>query len=304
VNKLPNFFLIGAAKCGTTSLASYLEQHPDVFICPTKEPNYFALTGRTLPHPGPASPAVLQQLIYADTFTDFDQYQALFAGVRGEKAVGEASVRYIYYPETAARIHQRIPNARLVAVLREPVARLYSHYCMNVQYQLEPLPLLEAVAAEDERRAANWGWDWHYVNLGLYSRQLRRYFETFAREQIKVFLYDDFVAKPQEVYADICRHLGVDPGFVPDMSQRGKVPYWPKHLGLDRWLHWPHQIRPGIGRFIPRRLPRAVVSRLEQWNSVPIPKLDKSVHRQLAGRFHQEARELEELLGRKIPWYA
>lgn len=301
---LPNFFIIGAAKCGTTSLAQYLEQHPEVFICPTKEPNYFALTGRKLPHTGPASPAVLRQLIYADTVTDFDQYQALFHGVKNEKAVGEASVRYIYYPESAGRIRQAVPNARLVAVLREPVSRLYSHYCMNVQYQLEPLGLLDAVAAEPERRAANWGWDWHYVNMGLYARQLRHYFQTFDREQIKVFLYDDFVARPREVYADICRHIGVDPGFVPDMSQRGKVPYWPKHRGLDRWLHWPHQIRPGVGRFIPRWLPRSVVSRLEEWNSAPIPKLDKETQRQLAPNFHQDARELEELLGRKIPWYA
>jgi hypothetical protein len=301
---LPNFFILGAAKCGTTSLASYLEQHPQVFFCPIKEPNYFALVGRKIPQPGPVPPAVLQQFVYSDTITDFEEYQALFAGVNGEPAVGEASVRYLYYPEAAARIRRLVPPARLIAILREPVARLYSHYCMNVQYQLEPLDLIQAVAAEEERRAAGWGWDWHYVNLGLYAQQVRRYFDLFGREQVKVFLYDEFVADPSKVYAEICRHIGVDAAFVPDMSQRGKVPYWPRNRALDRWLHWPHHLRTGVTRFIPRWLPAPVVSRLKQWNSAPIPKLDKGTHRELTRHFLEDARELGELLGRNIPWYA
>jgi Sulfotransferase family len=293
---LPNFLIIGAAKSGTTSLAVYLEQHPEIFFCPFKEPNYFALAGQKLPQPGPVPPRVLYKLLYEDSVTDFRQYQSLFDSVRDEKAIGEASVRYLYYPEAASRIHERIPEARLVVILREPVSRLYSHYCMNVQNQLEPLGLADALAEEEARRAAGWGWDWHYLNLGFYARQLRRYYRLFDRERIKVFLYDEFLEKPLAVFTEICRHIGVDPHFVPEMSYRGKVAYRPKNLALDRWLHWPRAVRPGIGRLVPRWLPQSVVSRLEEWNSIPVPRLTTS--------YREDVMELEELLGRRIPWYA
>jgi hypothetical protein len=281
-----------------------LDQHPDVFVCPGKEPSYFALAGQKLPPPGPASPEIISELWYSHCVTDYASYLSLFETVHTEKAIGDASVRYLYYPEAARRIKEAIPQVRLVAILREPVARLYSHYCMNVQFQFEPLSLREAIAAEECRRAANWGWDWHYVNMGLYSKQLKRYFDLFNREQIKVLLYDDFVKKPLAVVHEICRHIGVDDHFVPDMSSRSKVAYWPKNLALDQWLHWPRPSRIGIGRFVPRRLPKGILEWLERWNSAPIPKLDPGLRRDLSRLFHEDVRELEERLGRKIPWYA
>jgi hypothetical protein len=302
--RLPNFLIIGAAKSGTTSLAAYLEQHSEVFFCPEKEPNYFALAGESLPHAGPASPETLYELIYAYSVTDYQEYLSLFEGVGGQKAIGEASVRYLYYPEAPRRIRSEIPDVRLVAILREPVSRLYSHYCMNVQYQLEPLSLPDAIAEEKARAEANWGWDWHYVNMSLYSKQLKRYFDLFDRGQIKVFLYDDFVNEPLAVYQEICRHIGVDDRFIPDMSYRGKAAYRPRNLVIDRWLHWPRAAKTGLERYIPCRLPKKLFSRLERWNSVPVPRLDDKLRQRLTELFRDDVRELEELLGRRIPWYA
>lgn len=301
---LPNFLIIGAAKSGTTSLAAYLEQHPEIFFCPEKEPNYFALAGESLPQPGPGTPQARYELLHAWSVTGHDDYLALFNGVDGQKSTGEASVRYLYYPEAPRRIHAEMPDVRLVAVLREPASRLYSHYCMNVQNQLEPLGLREAISEEPARIHAGWGWDWHYVNVGLYGKQMQRYYNLFRREQIKVFFYDDFVKEPLAVFQEICRHIGVDDRFVPDMSHRGKVAYRPRYLALDRWLHWPKAARSGIDRFLPARLPKAIYSRLERWNSVPIPKLEPGFRRELQGLFGDDVRQLEDLLGRKVPWYA
>lgn len=301
---LPNFLIVGAAKSGTTSLQAYLDQHPDVFFSPSKEPNYFALTGIPLPQPGPAAPDVLYHLLYRHSVTDYEAYVSLFDGVGSEWAVGEASVRYLYYPEAPGRIHALLPDARLVAVLREPVSRLYSHYCMNVQYQLEPLDLQAAIEAEPSRREAAWGWDWHYVAIGRYAEQLDRYFALFDREQIKVVLYDDFVARPLDVFREICRHIGVDDGFVPDMSERGKVAYRARNLTLDRWLHWPNPLRASLERHFPRRLVSGAIGRLERWNSAPVPRLDRGLRTDLSRLFHEDVGHLEELLGRRIPWYA
>ena len=300
--RLPNFLIIGAAKSGTTSLASYLAQHPEVYVSPWKEPNYFALAGRELPLPGPVPPRVMFNLHYFHTATTFEQYEALFRGVRAEKAVGEASVRYLYYPEAAPRIKALLPDVRLVAILREPVSRLYSHYCMNVQHQLEPLPLREALAAEPERIAAGWGWDWHYVAVSSYAAQIRRYLDLFDRSQLKILLHDDLVAQPQATFQAICRHLGINDRFEPDMSERGKVAHQPRLLAVDRWLHWPSRTRRALEKALPRRLWRPAFARLRRWNSLPAPPLDPGLRAELAPRFRDEVRELEELLGRSIPW--
>lgn len=301
---LPNFMIIGAAKSGTTSLQAYLDQHPDVFFASCKEPNYFALAGKSVPHPGPAAPDVLYELIYRHCVLDHEAYVSLFDAVDDQRAIGEASVRYLYYPDAPARIREALPDVRLIAILREPVSRLYSHYCMNVQYQLEPLSLFDAIDAEESRRNANWGWDWHYVNVGRYGEQLGRYFETLDRRQLKVFLYDDFVERPLEVYNEVCRHIGVDDQFVPDMSERGKVAYRPNNLTLDRWLHWPNSVRARLQRHLPRRLVSGVISRLERWNRAPVPPLEPGVRRELSKLFRDDVERLEELLGRSIPWYS
>ena len=299
---LPSFLIIGAAKSGTTSLAEYLDQHPEVFFCPTKEPNYFAFAGETLPPPGPVSPEVLYELFYRYSVTDYGEYLSLFESVGQQKAIGEASVRYLYYEEAPRRIKEKIPDVRLIVILREPVSRLYSHYCMNVQYQLEPLSLPEAMAAEKARRDANWGWDWHYANVSLYFKQIKRYLDLFGRDQVKVFLYDDFVDKPLAVYQEICRHIGVSDRFVPDMSRRGMVSYRPKNFTLDRWLHWPNRARTLLRHYFPR-ITGSAISRLGRWNSGPVPRLDAVLRKELIGLFREDVERLGQLLDRKIPWY-
>jgi hypothetical protein len=241
-------------------------------------------------------------LLYFHTATTAETYQSLFRGAGDAAAVGEASVRYLYYPEAAERIHQTVPDARLVAILREPVSRLYSHYCMNVQHQLEPLPLLDAIAAEPARIAANWGWDWHYVTVSRYAPQVRRYLKLFPREQLKIFLYDEFVANPLGTFHEICRHLGIDDRFVPNMKDRGKVAHRPRWLALDRWLHWPSPTRHAVERVLPRRACRPLFRQLGHWNSLPVAPLDPRQRAELAPLFHDDLAELETLLDRKLPW--
>lgn len=299
---LPNFMIIGAAKSGTTSLWSYLNQHPQVFFPVYKEPNYFALQGQTLPDGGPAAPEVLQQLIHVHSITDFERYSSLFADTDDRPAVGEASVRYLYYASAAARIRERLPDVRLIAVLRDPVSRLYSHYCMNVQYQLEPLDLDAAIAAEDERHAAGWGWDWHYRGVSSYAVQVQRYLSLFDPAQVKIFLYDDLVKRPLQTYQAACRHIGIDSSFVPDMTERGKVTTQPRYKALDRWLNWPNATREAISRIPPRRLSRGVFSLLRRWNARPIPRLDPAARKRLLPLFRADIRALEETLGRRTHW--
>src|SRR5690606_12938329 len=105
-----------------------LQQHPDAFFSPYKEPNYFALAGMKLPTKGPGPDYVREKLLYGHSLTGYQEYLRLFENSRGFRAVGEGSVRYLYYKEAPARIHEKIPNVRLIAVLRNPIDRLYSHF--------------------------------------------------------------------------------------------------------------------------------------------------------------------------------
>ncbi|GGA84359.1 hypothetical protein GCM10011369_28000 [Neiella marina] len=225
-----------------------------------------------------------------------------FSHVTNELAVGDASVRYLYYPRAAKHIATDVPNAKLIAVLREPVSRLYSHYCMNKQFNLEPLELRDAIDAEQQRIDKQWGWDWHYTNIGKYAQQLKVYLKLFPAEQIKIVLYDDFVAQPASVMRDIYQFLDVDDTFVADTSKRGKVPYWPANHTLDRWLTGRSAVRLFLNRRSLRWAAHPVINLLNEWNHRPVPKLTNDDKNQLSRFFKESNQELEELLGRALPW--
>ena len=258
-----------------------------------------------MPVKGPAPEEVLRRSIYNWSQTDWPSYCKLFEGAGGKAAVGEASVRYLYFEEAPARIRATLPDVRLVAILRDPVHRLYSHYVMNRQLSrrvsLEPLSLPDAIAAEPGRIADGWGWDWHYVAVSRYAEQLRRYFEVFPRKQILVLLYDDIVQDPLGAFRRICRHIGVDEAFVPDMSTRAMVGKRARNEQLGHWL-WRRNKLGALGRYV-RPVTTPIVRRLKSWNEAPVPKLDRTLGEALIPRFREDLGELAEMLGRDIPWY-
>lgn len=299
---LPSFLVIGAAKSGTTSLVSYLAQHPDVFVPTSKEPNYFALSGQQDNPIGPASPHILRHMLYNWSRSDLSEYIAMFDGAGDACAVGEGSVRYLYFPDSPVRVRNMLPDIRIVAILRDPVSRLYSHYNMNRQNQLEPLELCAALAAEDERVAAGWGWDWHYRRLSLYGAQLKRWFNLFPREQIQIHFYDDFIADPMAVISDIFRHIKVSPDFIPDMNRRGMVSTLPRNLWLDRQINWPSRMRYKLLSPPLRRFTVPLLHRLNRWNSMPTPPLDPDLRAEITPVFSEDLAFLSELLQRDVPW--
>lgn len=299
---IAKFFIIGAAKSGTTSLQSYLNQHPDICFSKNKEPNYYAFAGQHLPEKGPVAEKLLYQLRYSNCVTEFDQYKQQFSHATNEKVLGDASVRYLYYPDAPLRIEKNIKDAKFVAILREPVSRLYSHYCMNKQFHLEPLELFDAIDAEKDRIADGWGWDWHYINIGRYSDQLARYFKFFSEQQIKIYLYDDFVESPQKVMSEICQFLEIDSDFEPDMSIRGKVPYWSKNVSLDKWLTRKSMSKSVMQRALTYRLSKKLFAKLQIRNGFPVPKISPSEKQALSQHFQSEVESLSDLLGRKLPW--
>lgn len=206
---LPNFFVVGAPKCGTTALHAYLRGHPDVFMSDPKEPHFF---GADL------------VFTYGHRRTR-EEYEALFAGAGGRRRIGEASVWYLYSSAAAVEIGQVVPDARIIAMLRNPAEMIPSLHRQLVYNGHEVLPLDQALDAEEARAAgrrippqARFPRALLYRRVASYSEQLERYFAVFGREAVRVIVFDDFKADTPKTYADTLRFLGVDDTHRPALD--------------------------------------------------------------------------------------
>jgi hypothetical protein len=213
----PNFFVIGAGRSGTTSLYNYLQQHPDVFMSPIKETNFFAYNGE-------AARSLMGNLAKKNPFpvVTIEDYLALFRGASGKRAIGEASPLYLHSPHAAQRIKEFAAAAKLIAVLRHPADRAYSSYYLHARDRREPRTFDEAIRQERagiEDRSLTRP-QRQYLRLGLYSQYLLPYFEIFERTQLAIYLFDDLKADPQGLMRKLFRFLDVADDFVPDTSHR------------------------------------------------------------------------------------
>ncbi|MDJ0660794.1 MAG: sulfotransferase [Crocosphaera sp.] len=215
---MPNFLVIGAPKAGTTSLYKYLEQHPQIYMSPVKEPSFFALEGKDLDVLPSGNHSV----------TVLEKYQLLFQGVTEEIAIGEASTTYLYSPKAAERIKYYTPDVKLIAILRNPVDRAFSNYKMIMRDQ--PLSLQSfSKEIEDEepnlviRRQEKKRPITPYIGGGFYYKLLKRYFDEFDNSQIKIYLYEEFTQNTVQVMQDIFDFLNIDDTFLPDVSQKYNV---------------------------------------------------------------------------------
>lgn len=239
----PNAFLPGVAKAGTTSLARYLGGHPDIYLPAKKEPNYYLFSQQEPNDTGPAPARTVHFLLHRFSIADADEFDKLYEPASRTRIRLDASVRYLYHPVALHAVKQACPGARHIVVLRDPVERIVSHWRMNRQFQLEPLGLADALAAEDERVECGWGWDWHYRRVSTYAPQLRNLLELFGRQQVLIVPYGDFVRSPDETIRSCFRFLDVDDTVIIDRSERGKVSSEPRSAALERLLHWPSSSR-------------------------------------------------------------
>ncbi len=206
--RVPDFFIVGQAKSGTTALYTMLKPHPQIFMSAVKEPRYLASDLRDRFHIPATAPV-------PDTL---EQYLSLFADAAPGQLAGEASPSYLTSRTAAGAIAQLQPAARIIAIFREPASFLYSLHLQFVQAHVETVKdLRKALALEDERRRGKRvPRRSHRPNVLLYSdhvryvEQLRRYHEVFPAEQVLVLIYDDFRRDNEATVRRVLRFLGVD----------------------------------------------------------------------------------------------
>jgi hypothetical protein len=312
---MANLFVIGAAKAGTTALHQYLGQHPAILMSPVKEPNYFAfpqgLPAFASPEPSGGSTFIgdrLRRETYGLSVLDRASYERLFIQGRDRKLRGESSAAYLYFPGCAERIREAVPDARIIAVLREPVDRAFSKYRQMRRDRVEPLTsFAAAIAAEPERQRAGWAPTWLYLDRGRYHRQLRPYFAQFDRRQIHVLLYDDLRADPRAALRGIFAFLGVDPDVPIDVSEahnRSDVAETPRFGLLYDLTIRPYLMSARLQSLMPRGLAAAIrpwARRLMLRQAENAPEvLPPDLAAKLRASMREELERLQDLIGRDL----
>ena len=297
--RLPTFLVIGAARSGTTALYLYLRQHPNVFMSRDKETNFFAFEGEALDFRGPGAEFVNNSIV------TLNAYLRLFADAPENAAIGEASPLYLYSPRAAERIHACLPDVRLIAILRNPIEQAYSHYLYARKEAIEPLAdFMAALDAQDDRRKARWQPLFQYVDFARYHVQLRRYLEHFRREQLQLFLYEDFASDPLRVTRDIFRFIGVDDAFVPDVSARANAGGIPKSEWWQSVVMRPNAASKLIGSLLPRDARRTMRDALSRVNTRR-DRMPAAARARLRRELRGEILGVQELLGRDLSeWLA
>ncbi len=215
--RLPDFFIVGHAKCGTTALYETLRVHPEIYMPAVKEPQFFARNPQT-PEGGGAAKTFEQTGRHRETL---EQYMSLFAAAAPEELAGEASTFYLWSHVAPARIAELRPDAQIIAILREPASFLHSLHLQMLQNRSETeKDLRKAIALEEARRRgeqipddAHWPEALMYSQRVRYVEQLRRYHSAFAPDQMLVLIYDDFRRDNEATVKRVLRFLGVDDTF-------------------------------------------------------------------------------------------
>lgn len=270
---MPNFLILGAMKAGTTSLAYWLAEHPDVFLAPGKELFFFNVPQRWE--------------------LGVDWYRRQFAGSEGAIARGEATPGYLGHPRAAERIAETLPGVRLIALLRHPADRAYSQYWHNRAMGTETRTFAKMVQEELSGTGPAFGF---YVERGRYHTHLRHLHELFPEPDVLALLFDDLTADPVDTFARACRHLGVDDRARP--ANLGKV--YNARLAF-RSRTFRNLVRSIRDR---RLIPASLAGRLNVWNvrsrPRPYPPMDPETRATLIAAYEEETSALERMLGRDL----
>ena len=261
----------------------------------SKEPAFFStIVGRK------RGGGILSTYVSGNYDRGMDWYQNLFSDYDGQKAIGEASTLYFRDPDSASLIHDYVPDARFIFILRNPIDRLYSNYWQSVKMGVVSQQfdeLMEGYKQEDNHLL-------RFIDGSKYKRNLSRYLEKFPREKILCFIYEDFFGDPAAGYRRICEFLGIDNSFVPaDLNQRYNPSSVPRLRFLQALLRKFSDTK--LSRMLGHRSfnwLRAVKRKLYQLNlkEASYPPL-KAVHKQtLLVEFEEDIQFVEQLLGENL----
>lgn len=297
--------VIGAVKAGTTSLHSYLQQHSGIYLSPIKETNFFSQNDMT--------PENFRKDYSHDVALDIEKYlsanhlsyrhiahidntehyQSLYREASEKMLTGEVCNSYLICPSAAAQLYQHQPKVKIVAVLRNPVDRVFSQYLMNLKEgkTLEK-DFLKELESDLQTEPKGWGVSHQYHELGLYQEQLSRYFQLFRPEQIKVAFFEDLKQNPTQFLEEIFGFLGL-PMEPIDTTQKLNASGKARFEKLNYVL-----TQTGVIRSLKTLMPRSARQRLAKvvYTQKGLPTISDEARAYLVEYYRDDAGRLEKLL--------
>jgi hypothetical protein len=270
--KSPNFFILGAAKSGTTSMYHYLRQHPEVFMSDVKEPSFFCETFQVI--------------------KDYDSYFRLFDKAAQQKVIGEASHVYLTDPKSAGWLKQCFPEARFLVCLRNPAERAFSLYSDMRNHRWESEKTFQKALAMEDLRKESEHFKWNnpqyfhnflYFHSGLYGEQLQRYLSLFDKSQFLIIRLEDLTKDFEITLSAVFRFLEVDPSFIPKQKVYNKT-FNVRSLWLQNLLV----------RMFPDTPIRQSLMKHTYYKK---PSLDPSLKKELMQRYQEDQKLLHSLCG-------
>ena len=285
----PNFMIIGAMKAATTSLYTYLIQHPEVFMSSIKEPKFFnnLAKGSKLNLEGKGFKKI----------SNFDQYYSLFNEVKNEVAIGEASPSYLFDEKCAELIYKYLPETKIIAILRQPIDRAYSNFLHARRSGKEKESSFELAFAEtgnyiDEKQH-------FYKEKGFYTEQLDRYYKLFPSKNIKILLFEDVVKDPIKTSKEVFDFLNVDSNFIPEIKIQNKSGVPKGVLGWILMQARYYNLLPEIR--LSSYMPDFVINCIYNQVYKAPKKLDSDLKNRLTHKYYKkEINKLEGLLSRDL----
>jgi hypothetical protein len=274
----PNFFILGAGKSGTTSLYSYLKQHPSVFMSPVKEPTFFCKGFQVVKDP--------------------IQYFELFDSVNGEPVIGEASHAYLTYPSTARVLKALFPEAKFVVVLRNPADRAYSLYHHMRREGDERISTFEEALEYEEKRASSdkfrdncpqYFYNFLYFRSGLYGEQIERYLSLYSYDQFHFLTLDELKRNPKGALDSILRFLHLNTEFEPILKVRNEGLITAR-VPLIQYL-WKHKVKH------PQFIRKQGFKILSKINFIKVPPIRTETRKALLARYASDLENLNRLTG-------
>lgn len=298
---IPNFFIVGAPKCGTTALFHYLSAHPDVFAPARKEFNYFC------------DDLHFNNVAGLFNYRDAADYLSHFTAWNGQKRIGEASVWYLYSMRAAANIHRFSPDAKIIVMIRNPAEMLYSLHSQLLETGDEDLVTFEAALnAEPDRKrrlripqtdqaSAPIEGLW-YTEVARFADQIERFQKVFGADAVKVVVYDDFKVDTAATYRGVLDFLDIHPEHRPDfrvVNPNRAI----KNERLWRFMKFgPPALRQAWRRTIPAPMRGRILRWMNQRNLVEQkrPDMHEETRERLRKTFTPEVERLSKMLGRDL----
>jgi len=283
----PNFFIVGASKSGTTNISYYLNEHPDVFISELNEPYYFSRLD------------VSKNFKRESMITDYEKYLSLFKKAKKNQAVGEATSAYFSSPHAASEIRKMFPDSKIIISLRNPIERAYSSYFSyqfmhkNDQSFSEMIDLHQKQISNDEFYIYN------ILEPGFYTKHIKRFQENFAKDKIKIIIFEDYINNVFFTIESILSFLDIHTKINFHVQSKGAYRV-PKNK-VSRKLLENSFFRQTATKLIPTVSRQKIGDKffLKQTKKPPMSQQERE---RLKKIYESEVSELEVLLDKKLPW--